>query len=61
MFRIIGLLKKLIDSHDDKQLGEVADTALQLLPGLPCLDREDRVQRSLSDQLHSSAIALWNR
>ena len=58
---IAGLLKELICSHDDKQLSEIADSALQLVPSLPSLDREDRPQRTISDQLHSSAIALWNR
>ncbi|CAI8021543.1 hypothetical protein GBAR_LOCUS12756, partial [Geodia barretti] len=59
--KLQGLLKELVDSHDDQQLGETADAALQQLPELPTLDREDRQQRALSDQLHSSAIALWNR
>lgn len=48
-------------SHDNRQLAELADSALQLLPGLPTLDRGKREQRALGDQLHSSAIALWNR
>ena len=56
-----GLLKDLVASHDNEQLVELADSALQLLPGLPSLDRDVREQRALADQLHSSAIALWNR
>lgn len=56
-----GLLKELVGSHDSRQLAELAESALQLLPDLPSLDRSDREQRTQGDQLHSSAIALWNR
>ena len=58
---ISGLLRQLVGGHDDGQLAELADSALQLLPSLPSLDRGEREQRTLGDQLHSSAIALWNR
>lgn len=61
MWYIAGLLKELVGSHDNRQLAELADSALQLLPGLTTLDRGKREQRALADQLHSSAIALWNR
>ena len=56
-----GLLKELVDIHDNSRLAEIADSALQLLPGLPTLDSGNREQRTITDQLHSSAIALWNR
>lgn len=57
----IGLLKELVSGQDSGQLADIADSAIQLLPGLPSLSREDREERVITDQLHSSAIALWNR
>ena len=56
-----GLLKELVSGQDTEQLAETADSALQLLPELPSFDRSDRDQRTAADQLHASAIALWNR
>ena len=57
----IGVLKDLVQSHDDTHLCKQADKALQLLGSLPSLDCGDREQRSLSTQLHTSGISLWNR
>ena len=56
-----GVLKDLVQSHDDTHLCKQADKALQLLGSLPSLDCGDREQRSLSTQLHTSGISLWNR
>jgi len=56
-----GILKDLVESHDDAHLSELADRALLLLRSLPSLDYEEREQRALATQLHTSGISLWNR
>ena len=50
-----------MESHDDAHLSELADRALLLLRSLPSLDYEEREQRALATQLHTSGISLWNR
>lgn len=57
----VGVLKELLEAHDDERLSGLCDQTLQLLEDPPNIDCTQKDGRALIMQLYTSGITLWNK